>query len=308
MKVNIACLQMASHPYDWDYNIERATSMVKEATDNGANICLLPEVFIPGYSHTDDNFKQAEFLEGPTVSAFKELARKSNVYISGSIIEKTKKDFFNTMFVVGPEGLVGTYHKIHVFSLEQKYWKPGKDVTIVNTKFGSIGLGICADMHYTKLWKQYAGKVDLILICSAWPEKPTGTNLSYAVHEMHLCRELPVQISKVLQVPTAYCNACHPCVGELPLGFGTMTCAGFSKIVENGTILSSADSREEQIIQCTVETSEERPTIDPLDFKKWIKYPFREKFPKFLVEKVSLLYAKIYYRRNKKKYLARAIV
>ena len=300
MKVNIACLQMASQPFDWEHNIKKATSMIRDAARNGANICLLPEVFIPGYSHTVENFQQAEPLDGPTITTMIALAKELKVYISGSFIEKSENNFFNTMFVIGSEGLIGTYHKMYVFSLEQKYWKRGKEVTIVHTDYGDVGLGICADMHYPKLWKQYAGKVDLILICSAWPESPSG--IRYATHEEQLCKSLPVQISRIFQLPTAYCNACHPCLGTLPLKLGTMTCAGFSKIVDKGTILSSIDSRDEQIIQATVEIGGDRPEINPSAFKNWIKYSFREKVPKFFVEKVASSYARVYYWRKKNKY------
>lgn len=300
MKVNIACLQMASQPYNWDYNIAKAKAMITDAANKGANICLLPEVFIPGYFHSDENFQQAETMDGQTISTLKILAQNLNIHISGSFIEKAEKNFYNTMFVIGPEGVLGTYHKIHVFSLEQRYWKPGKDVTIVDTEFGSIGLGICADMQYPKLWKQYMGKVDLILICSAWPE--TTSTWRYAIHEFDLCKNLPVQISERLRVPTAYCNACHP-AGKLPMGLGTMYCAGFSKIADNGKIIASTDSHDEQILQGTVEITGNRPQIEPEAFKKWIKYPLREQFPKFIVEKLPLLYAKPYYRWHKRRYL-----
>ena len=136
MKVNIACLQMASKPYDWDYNIEKATAMIREAAGNGANICILPEVFIPGYSLTYENFRTAETLDGATVSTLTELAKALKIYILGSIIEKTENQFYNTMLVIGPEGLLDTYRKIHVFAIEQKYWKPGNAATIVDTEYG----------------------------------------------------------------------------------------------------------------------------------------------------------------------------
>ena len=303
MKVNIACLQMASHPYNWDYNIEKSTAMLSEAAKNGADICLLPEVFIPGYTHSDDNFRQAESLDGPTISTLQGLAERLKIHIAGSFIEKTEKHFYNTMFVIGPEGLLGTYRKNFVYATEQKYWKRGKDASIVDTKYGAIGLGICADMHYPRLWKQYAGKVDLVLISSAWPDKPSGSNHSLALHEVQLCRDLPVQISKTLKVPTAYCNACHPCLGKLPLGLGTMVCQGHSKIVDKETVVASIDSREEKIIQALVETSEDRPEVAPDAFKYWVKYPFKAKIQKFFVEKLSYIYAKLYYWRHKKRFL-----
>ncbi|MHA1267244.1 MAG: carbon-nitrogen hydrolase family protein [Candidatus Helarchaeota archaeon] len=303
MEVNIACLQMASVPYNWDYNIEKATNMVRTAAEKGAQFLILPEVFIPGYSHSDENFRQAEYFDGPTVATFLALAKELKIHVLGSFIEKTERDFYNTMFVIGPEGLLGTYRKMHVYSMEQKYWKCGKKVSIVDTEFGAIGLGICADMHYPKLWQQYAGKVDLIAISSAWPEKPSATNMKFAVHEMQLCRDLPIQISEALQVPTAYCNACHPCVGELPLGLGRMVCQGYSKIVDKGKVLAAVNSGEEQIIQAKVHIAETRPEIDPKVFKKWIQYSFKEQVQRFFVEKLALLYAKPYYWRHKRKYL-----
>ncbi|MHA1252612.1 MAG: carbon-nitrogen hydrolase family protein [Candidatus Helarchaeota archaeon] len=301
MKVRIACLQMASKPYDWDYNMEKASSMIKEAADNGADICLLPEVFIPGYSLTKKNFEHAESLDGPTINALLELAKKLNVHISGSIIEKTDKDFYNTMVLIGPNGLLGTYHKIYVFGSEQEFWKRGKNVSIIDTKFGSIGLGICADMHYAKLWKQYAGKVDLILICSAWPDV-SKVKLTYAKHELDLCKSLPVKISSVLEVPTAYCNAAHKCLGTLPL-VGTLKCAGFSKIVQNGKVVASFDSGDEGILYGDVEIADQRPTPEPSRFKNWIKYSYREKIPRDFMEKIVPIYSRMSYRRNKKKFL-----
>jgi len=197
MKVNIACLQMVSDPYNWDYNIEKATSMIIYASKKGANICLLPEAFIPGYSLTANNFRQAEKLDGPTVSTLSALSKKLQIYITGSIIEKTDKDFYNTMIFLGPDGLLGTYRKNFVASFENKYWKRGEKGSIIETEFGKIGLGICADMHYPKLWKQYVGKVNMILICSAWPDVAEKINNKLAKHEMELCKGLPVQISKV---------------------------------------------------------------------------------------------------------------
>lgn len=301
MKINIACLQMVSQPYNWDYNIEKSMSMIREASKNGVDICLLPEVFIPGYSFSLDNFKQAEPLNGPTIEILLNLAKELKIYISGSIIEKSNQNFFNTMFFIGPEGLLGIYRKIYVFGIEQKFWKKGNEISIIDSKFGAIGLGICADMHYSKLWKQYAGKVDFILISSAWPNT-SHIKFSYAHHELELCKDLPVKISKTLQVPTAYCNAAHQCVGSMPF-VGTITCAGYSKIVQNGEIIASTESGE-SIIYGDVETNEVRPKPDISKFKNWIRYSYREKIPKVFMEKIIPISSRSFYRKQKKKFLS----
>ncbi|MHA1312170.1 MAG: carbon-nitrogen hydrolase family protein [Candidatus Helarchaeota archaeon] len=301
MRINIACLQMASKPYDWDYNINKTTSMIREAAENGAEICLLPEVFIPGYSLSYKNFKHAESMDGKTINKILDLAKELNIYISGSIIEKLNEDFYNTMFLLGPQGILGTYHKKYVFGFEQKYWKRGNESTFINSKFGTIGLGICADMHYSDLWKQYSEKINLILICSAWVDT-SHIKLSYAKHEFELCKTLPVKISKVLQVPTAYCNAAHECTGFYSF-MGTTKCGGFSKIIQNGEIIASLDSGEEGIIHGKVDISKNFPVVDPSEFDNWIKYSLKEIIPKFVVEDIAGFLGRISYRKNKKKYL-----
>jgi len=292
---------MASRPYDWDYNIKKSISMIKEASNNKVDICLLPEVFIPGYSLTPKNFEYAESLDGKTIESISEIAKELNIYISGSIIEKKETDFYNTMFIIGPEGLLGTYHKKYVYSMEQKFWKRGKNISVIDSKFGSIGLGICADMHYAELWEQYAGNVDLILICSAWPDF-RKINIKFANHEFNLCKSLPIKISDTLQVPVAYCNAAHECQGKFPIT-GALKCCGFSKIVQNGNVISSLDSGDEGILYGEMEIDGNRPKIDHSHFKNWIKYSFTEKIPKYFVENTISFFARRSYNWNKKKFL-----
>jgi hypothetical protein len=84
---------------------------------------------------------------------------------------------------------------------------------------------------------------------------------------------------------------------------GKLKCAGFSKIVQNGEIIASLDSGEEGMIYGDVETSEKRPNPDPSAFKSWIKYSWREKIPKALMEKIIPVSSRRSYRKNKKKFL-----
>jgi hypothetical protein len=81
-----------------------------------------------------------------------------------------------------------------------------------------------------------------------------------------------------------------------------MCCAGFSKIVDKGAVIASIDSNEEQIVHGIVDLTGDRPEVGPEAFKGWINYSFREIIPKFLTEKMALVYAKSYYRWHKRKF------
>ena len=172
---------------------------------------------------------------------------------------------------------------------------------IAKTDFGAIGFGICNDMNYAQLWRQYAGKVDLILISSAWPENIGRLDIKLLRTFKQNLRDLPVKISEVLQVPTAYCNACHTCVGELAFNLGTLSCGGYSKIVNNGKVIAAVDSREERIIQGAVETSPTQSVPDPALFKNWIHFSFSEKIIWFLFETLAPYYCRVYYQLYKGK-------
>jgi predicted amidohydrolase len=302
VQVEIACLQLASLPFDNAANLRQASKMIADAASGGANICLLPELFNPGYSLMDKNFMHAEPMDGSTIRALCDLSAQLNVYIAGGLAERAQSDFYNTMFFIGPRGVMATYRKRHVASLENKYWKRGERATIVDTEFGAIGLGICADMQYPDLWAEYAGNVDLVLICSAWGTPENHSKTAYAVAEERQCKELPVHVSRTIGVPVAYCNAVQNCEGDLPI-VGKMYCLGFSKIVANGIIVAALDSRQEAIIQATVDITGARIVTNSAVFKRWIRFSCFEKLARFFVETVGAWYGRRYYASHKKRHL-----
>jgi len=297
--MHIACVQLASKPFDPAANLDKAAALITRAAEEGANIILLPEVFNPGYSLVDKSYVYAEPINGTTVSRMCELAASLGVFIAGGLGERTGRDFYNAMIFVGPTGLLGHYRKRFVTSLENKYWKRGNAGLVIETRFGAIGLGICADMQHADMWREYAGKVDLVLICSAWgrPEKHATT--AYARSEERQCKELPAQISRCLHVPVAYCNAAHECEGSLPL-VGKMYCLGHSKIVDDGKVVAALDSSDEAILHGTVETKENRAEVCVSAFKPWVRHSLVERLTSFFVDGIGGWYGRAYYARHKR--------
>ena len=60
-------------------------------------------------------FSLAEAEDGPTITAMRELSKKLSIVMIAPIFEVDGDDYFNTAFVLGPEGeMIGKYRKIHV--------------------------------------------------------------------------------------------------------------------------------------------------------------------------------------------------
>jgi predicted amidohydrolase len=153
--------------------VERATALI--AAQGGADLVLLPEVWNVGYFNFDRYAAEAETLEGETVNALREAARSTGAWLmGGSIVERDGDRLFNTSLLIDPSGdIAGSYRKIHLFgygSREPKVLTPGREVTVIQTELGAIGLATCYDLRFPELFRAMVDQgAEIFLIPSAWP-------------------------------------------------------------------------------------------------------------------------------------------
>jgi predicted amidohydrolase len=140
-------------------NLARALGKVSEAARAGANLVVLPELFLGPYfcQRPDDRtaFECAEQVPGPTTHALSAAARENRVVlVGGSVFEKDREKHFNTSVVFDPDGrLLGTYRKTHIpediLYHEQHYFSPGDTgVVVFETAVGRVAPLICYDQWY----------------------------------------------------------------------------------------------------------------------------------------------------------------
>jgi predicted amidohydrolase len=97
----------------------------------------------------------AETVPGPATDHVVDLAREHDVYVIFGLVERAADDpkrLFNSVAVIGPEGLLGTYHKVHLGTLpwvtEGIVFEPGNRLPVFPTRFGPIGVQICYDFWF----------------------------------------------------------------------------------------------------------------------------------------------------------------
>ena len=79
---------------------------------------------------------------------------------------------YKSAIILGPEGIIRSYSKTHLFRLmnEHKYFTPGNTCDVFQTSFGRIGLVICYDIRFPELARGAALKGARILFVPAeWP-------------------------------------------------------------------------------------------------------------------------------------------
>ncbi|HET9555442.1 MAG TPA: carbon-nitrogen hydrolase family protein [Anaeromyxobacteraceae bacterium] len=163
----VAAAQMTSTA-DRARNLDAAVRLVNEAADLGAKLVGLPENF--AYMGPEEQrLAGAETLDGPTLGALRELARRRGVFIlAGSIAEKVSdpKKTANTSALIADDGsIVAAYRKIHLFDVaipdgaryaESEVVVPGDVAVVAPTPLGRIGLTICYDLRFPELYRKLA--------------------------------------------------------------------------------------------------------------------------------------------------------
>ncbi len=176
----MGAVQMTSTA-DRGRNLDTALRLVNEAADLGAKLVGLPENF--AYMGPEEGrLATAETVEGPTLGALRELARKRGIFVvAGSIAEKSAnpKMTSNTSAVIADDGsIVAVYRKIHLFDVaipdgaryaESEVVVPGDKVVVAPTPLGRLGLTVCYDLRFPELYRKLASLgAEVITIPSAF--------------------------------------------------------------------------------------------------------------------------------------------
>jgi predicted amidohydrolase len=115
-----------------------------------------------------------ELMEGKTVAAMTNLAKKHHTYIVCPLIIKGDQSNYNASVLINREGMVaGVYHKIFPYwsELEGAYpVQPAQnDAAVFDTDFGKVGLTICYDAKFPEVFQRLRDNgADLIVWSSAY--------------------------------------------------------------------------------------------------------------------------------------------
>jgi len=165
--VTVAATQMACS-WDVDANLANAETLVRQATDDGANIVLIQELFATPYFCKDQLEKHFELAEpvddSRVVQRMSSLAKELGVVLPISFFEKAGNAFFNSLVVADANGeIVSHYRKTHIPDgpgyQEKYYFSPGDTgFRVSKTAFGTIGVGICWDQWFPETARSLALK------------------------------------------------------------------------------------------------------------------------------------------------------
>jgi predicted amidohydrolase len=244
--------------YDVDKNVELHLTYIDEAAAAGAALVVFPECSLQGYPPAFNSAATSEILkqfyataervdDGPGVARIVAKARQRGVFVVFGLNEATDRPgvIYNTMVLTGPDGLVGTFRKVHLGITEQLFWRRGDDWPVYDTPLGRIGMLICYDKAWPETCRELTLRgADLLVMSTAWAlleaGKPDGD-----VTVEHYCL-----YDRVRAAENSRWFISSNLVGEL----GGLDFFGLSQIVDPlGTVVASTGTINAGLAMATVD-------------------------------------------------------
>ncbi|MGI6736292.1 MAG: carbon-nitrogen hydrolase family protein [Anaerovoracaceae bacterium] len=151
-------------------NLSRMCEYAECAARRGADLILFPEMSLNGFDYyiddrisLEDKRSTAETVDGPACRTMAETAKKYGIYIVFGMAEREKDAMdtalYNSAVAVGPDGVLGTYRKMHPFEEENRYFQKGDLPFMFETPWGPISIGICFDTYqFPELQRYYCAQ------------------------------------------------------------------------------------------------------------------------------------------------------
>lgn len=167
------------------FMLEEKINNIPERTE----VVILPEMFSTGFSMNAEQL--AETMDGNAIAWMKRVAAHKRIILTGSLIIREDKKFFNRLIWMLPDGEYGYYDKRHLFAYggEDKHYTAGNKRLIASVKGWKINLQVCYDLRFP-VWarqhlldfarrKEESGSAplavlpeyDLLMYVANWPER-----------------------------------------------------------------------------------------------------------------------------------------
>lgn len=167
--LNVAVVNFKVKPGDKENNLRRIIEFSIAAAKRGADLVLFPEMCLTGYSYyinegidMKEKISMTETIHGQACLSIAEITKKYGIYVVFGMAEKLDEHsevLYNSAVAIGPEGVIGSYQKIHPFDTENNWCEKGEKPFMFDTNWGPISIGICYDTYqFPELMRHYVSK------------------------------------------------------------------------------------------------------------------------------------------------------
>ena len=167
-------------------NIEEMRRLLGVAADQRAKLVLFPECALSGYCYEskDEAWFFAETIPGAASDLLSADCRRLGVWTMFGLLERDGTELYNCAALLGPDGSVVTYRKLHLpFLGIDRFNTPGNRPLAVHDLGGlRVGMLICYDGSFPEAPRVLTLLgADLVVLPTNWP---TGASSTVKVSEV----------------------------------------------------------------------------------------------------------------------------
>jgi 5-aminopentanamidase len=175
MNWTVAAVQMDCRLADPNFNRNAVVEQVKAAAKTGAKLAVFPECIITGYSFPNRKslVEMAETLPGPTTEALTPVCRDLGIHAVVGMVESEPSSgrLFNACALVGPQGFIAGYRKVHLpcMGLDRFMDRGDRPFAVYDIGGFKVGMAICFDGSFPEAARllTLAG-ADIIVLPTNW--------------------------------------------------------------------------------------------------------------------------------------------
>jgi len=190
--VKVAAIQFCPEPRDVRGNIKRLAALAIKAARNQAEIIVMPELALSGYSMmdhseaegcseiiTDHHTEPVDPLPS-SMKVFTAIAKEYDAHLAWGLVEKDfgTGNLHHTQVLMCPDGSFESHRKVNFFgndflwATEGRANPPIREILDRNGKPWKVGLLVCRDVRDKKddAWKAFyeVGDADIVVLSANW--------------------------------------------------------------------------------------------------------------------------------------------
>ena len=159
-RITVACANFSTTPGQKAGSVGKLIDVMGDAAGRGADLVVFPELAIDSWGTCPEcaaahapcewHLNEAEDADGPSAVRVAEASAALGVHVIYGFEERgdTPGIIHNSANLIGPDGLIGTYRKLHLgIPLETDRFTPGNTLPVFDTALGPIGISICYDFY-----------------------------------------------------------------------------------------------------------------------------------------------------------------
>lgn len=155
--MKIGFMQWAPVLGDATANMETIKRLSDSCVD--ADLIVLPELCNTGYNFEsrEQAWALSETTDGSYLKFIRGICARQDQHIVTGFNERDGGTLYNSAALVGPDGVIGVYRKMHLFMNEKDIFAPGDTgLPIFEIKGVKVGILICFDWVFPEAWRVLA--------------------------------------------------------------------------------------------------------------------------------------------------------